>query len=105
MNTYELMNAVIGYEQVRTSSCYMVINGVLLRIADHQANFVNFECFNDDEEYNSIVNVIITNNIVNERAFEDYLDSKDMRGEMVVIPTSDDINESADYIKMVLRRY
>jgi len=98
MTTYQLFEQVTNNETSRANSCYSEIEGVILRIADHQANFSNFECYNDVENAKAIVNVIITNDFVSEKDFESFLNSNDLQGEQIIVSESE-LEDIADYIK------
>ena len=98
MTTYQLFQEVTNNETSRSNSCYSEIDGVILRIADHQANFSNFECYNDVENAKAIINVIITEDFVNERDFESFLDSNDLQGEQIIV-TESEFETISDYIK------
>ena len=98
MTTYELFKEITENETSRANSCYSEIDGVILRVADHQANFSNFECYNDIENANAIINVIITNDFVSDKDFESFLDSKGLQGEQIVVNLSE-IEDVSDYIK------
>jgi len=98
MTTSDLFKAVLGYDSARTASIYIVIDRVLLRIADHQANFINFECFNDIEDYDAIVNVVISDDNISDKEFESYLDKRDIQGEMIAVSINDNIKDISEYI-------
>jgi len=98
MTTYQLFEQVTSSETSRANSCYSEIDGVILRIADHQANFSNFECYNDIENAKAVVNVIITNDFVSEKEFESFLDSNDLQGEQIIVSESE-FEDIAEYIK------
>jgi hypothetical protein len=105
MTTSELFKAVLGYEAARIESIYIVVDRVLLRIADHQANNVNFECFNDVEDYDAIVNVVISNEFVDESKFETYLDRRNINGQMIVVSESDNVADTAEYILNTIKGF
>lgn len=98
MTTYQLFQEVTNNETSRANSCYSEIDGVILRIADHQANFSNFECYNDVENAKAIINVIITESFVSERDFESFLESNDLQGEQIIVSEAE-IETISDYIK------
>jgi len=98
MTTYQLFEQVTNNETSRANSCYSEIDGVILRIADHQANFSNFECYNDIENAKAVVNVIITNDFVSDKDFESFLDSNDLQGEQIIVSESE-LEEIVEYIK------
>jgi len=98
MTTYQLFEQVTNNETSRANSCYSEIEGVILRIANHQANFSNFECYNDVENAKAIVNVIITNDFVSDKDFESFLDSNDLQGEQIIVLESE-LEDIAEYIK------
>jgi hypothetical protein len=102
MKTYQLIQEVLGYNQSRANSCYMVIEGVLLRIADHQANNDNFEAYNED--FKAILNVVITDDFMSEKSFNEFLDSKEIQGEFLTVGTNEDLKETAETIKYYLNR-
>ena len=102
MRTYELMEKVIGTNQDRANSCYFIIDGVLLRIADHQANNTNFEAYN--EGFNAILNVIISDDFVSEKDFNAYLDENNVNGEILVVSESENIDDVVETIKYYLNR-
>jgi len=99
MTTYQLFEQVTNNETSRANSCYSEIDGVILRIADHQANFSNFECYNDIENAKAVVNVIITNDFVSDKDFESFLDSNDLQGEQIIVSESE-LEDIAEYIKL-----
>jgi hypothetical protein len=96
MTTYQLFEQVTNNQTSRANSCYSEIDGVVLRISDHQANFSNFSCYNDIENSKAIINVIITNDFVSDKDFESFLDSNDLQGEQIIVNDFDGIVE---YIK------
>ena len=96
METYQLFEKVTNNQTSRANSCYTEIDGVVLRIADHQANFSNFSCYNDVENAKAVINVIITNDFVSEKEFESFLDENDLQGEQIIVNDFDGI---VDYIQ------
>ena len=96
METYQLFEKVTNNQTSRANSCYAEIDGVVLRIADHQANFSNFSCYNDVENAKAVINVIITNDFVSEKEFESFLDENDLQGEQIIVNDFDGI---VDYIQ------
>ena len=98
MTTYQLFKEITENETSRANSCYSDIDGVILRVADHQANFSNFECYNDVENAKAIINVIITNDFVSEKDFESFLDSIDLQGEQIIVSESE-VDSISEYVK------
>ena len=98
MTTYQLFQEITNNQTSRANSCYAEIDGVILRVADHQANFQNFLCYNDFENAKAILNVIITNDFVSEKEFEYFLDSSDLQGEQIIVSESE-ISNISEYIK------
>ena len=96
METYQLFEKVTNNQTSRANSCYTEIDGVVLRIADHQANFSNFYCYNDIENAKAVINVIITKDFLSEKEFESFLDENDLQGEQIIVNDFDGI---VDYIQ------
>ena len=96
METYQLFEKVTNNQTSRANSCYAEIDGVVLRIADHQANFTNFSCYNDIENAKAVINVIITKDFLSEKEFESFLDENDLQGEQIIVNDFDGI---VDYIQ------